>query len=842
MALTRHLFTMKKQKRKKIWIGLVASLLCTLGSVSCLTAADSVSVPSAPTKFELEPVPFTQVKITSDFWGPKRDTNRLASIAANLENLEKAGNIPNFKLAAEGKREGYHGPLFMDSDLYKGLEAAAYTLATDYTPELDAEMDRIIGIIASAQGEDGYLNTYFTVVEPERRWKNLRDAHELYCAGHLFEAAVAHYQATNKKNFLDIAVKFADCIDSVFGDEPGKRAGYAGHPEIELALVKLWKATGNERYLKLARFFTIHRGEKFFAKEHNIPLDRYVGDYHQDKDSIYDTTYIMGHAVRAAYLLSGCVDVGNATNDEGLLRMVRRVWRNTVYKNLYITGGIGPSSHNEGFTEDYDLPNATAYQETCASISMILLNHRLGLLYGDAKYADVLERTLYNGFISGVNLEGDRFFYVNPLESSGNHRRSAWFGCACCPPNVARLMASLGEYLYATGENSLYVNQFVQGSLTTEINGKSIAMRVETDFPWDGKVKFIMDVEEPVEFALYVRTPSWSNKLHVTTPLDTATHGERGYMIYKRLWEKGDTLTCDFEMEPNLILAHPNVKANTGLVAIQRGPVVYCLEELDQECSLKDIYLPAETKLTPKHDTQFLGGVTVLEAEARFANLPILWVNQLYQSFPTTLQKNAANLNKSIGNATLQEAPAMGPAKIKAIPYYAWNNREQGAMKVWLPMAPHLEPFAAEGLEAAATVELSFTSYNCYPERIRDGKFPTKSNQHPGELTHFWPHKGGEEWVSYSWGGPIETALTRVFLFDDTGVGECRPPTSWILEYKDSQDQWQPVETSSPYSVELDKWIEITHKPITTTTMRIKVKQQEKFAVGIHEWQVFPLD
>lgn len=832
---------MKNKKTKKIWNGFVISLLCVIGTGAC-SAADSPEKADSSVLSEarLQAVPFTQVKITSDFWGPKRDTNRLASIAANLDNLEKAGNIGNFKLAAQGKHEGYKGPLFMDSDLYKGLEAAAYTLATDYTPELDAEMDRIIQIIASAQGSDGYLNTYFTVVEPDRRWKNLRDAHELYCAGHLFEAAVAHYQATNKKNFLNVAIKLADCIDSVFGDEPGKRAGYAGHPEIELALVKLWKATGNDRYLKLARFFTVHRGEKFFAKEHNIPMDQYVGDYHQDKDSIYDTTSIMGHAVRAAYLLSGCVDIGRETQDEELLRMVRRVWKNTVHKNLYITGGIGPSAHNEGFTEDYDLPNASAYQETCASVAMILLNHRLGLLYGDAKYADVLERTLYNGFISGVNLEGNRFFYVNPLESSGSHHRSSWFGCACCPPNVARLMASLGEYLYATGDNSLYVNQFVQGSFNTEIKGKPVKMHVETDYPWDGKVKFIMDMDDPVEFDLFIRIPSWAQNVSKTAPSGSNAQMVRGYEVYNRVWKKGDTITYNFKMKSSLILAHPNVKADDGMVAIQRGPVVYCLEEMDQESTLKDIYLPPETKFTAKHDKKLLGGVTVLEGDARYANLPVLWLNQLYQPFPGTQQKKVTKFYS--GETVAKSGPTMGATKIKAIPYYAWDNRKASPMKVWLPMSPRLEALASEGMEGAAKVTLSFTSNNCYPDRIRDGQFPKKSNQHPGQLTHFWPHKGGEEWVSYTWDAPVETTTTRVYWFDDTGVGECRPPVSWLLEYQDEQGLWKAVNASTPYSVELDKWIEITHKPVVTKAMRVKVKQQDKFAVGIHEWQVIPLD
>ncbi len=815
--------------RKSYQIGLVA-LICGMALEGSALAEDSGSLNK---ELRLQAVPFTQVEITSSFWGPKRDTNRLSSIAANLENLEKAGNISNLKLAAKGKDpEHYKGPLFMDSDLYKGMEAAAYTLATDYTPELDAEMDRIIDVIAHAQGEDGYINSYFTVVHPERRWTNLRDAHELYCAGHMFEAAVAHYQATGKKNFLNIATKFADYIDSVFGDEPGKRAGYPGHPEIELALMKLWKATGNDRYLKLANFFVIHRGEKFYAKEHNIPLDKYTGDYHQDMYPICDTKTIMGHAVRAAYLLSGCTDVGRETHNEDLLRMVRRVWNNTVYKNLYITGGIGPSAHNEGFTEDYDLPNASAYQETCASVAMILLNHRLGLLYGDTKYEDVLEQTLYNGFLAGVNLKGDRFFYVNPLASSGNHHRSEWFGCACCPPNVARLMASLGEYLYAENEDSLFVNQFVAGSVTTKIGGKEVKVKVDTRYPWDGTVRFTMDMSEPVEFGFYVRQPGWATQVTHSWPSSAKVQSDKGYEFARRVWKKGDSVIYHFGMEPQMILANPNVKADAGMVAIKRGPIVYCLEGIDQKTELKNIYLPPETKLKPQFEKDLLGGVMVLQGDAQFADMKVNWTRTLYQPLPAETQKNASG----------EKVTQRGKTPIKAIPYYAWDNREACPMQVWLPMAPQMEAIATEGLEGSAKVELSHTSHNCYIVGINDGKTPKKSNQHPGELTHFWPRKGGEEWVSYSWDKPVETDEVRVYWFDDTGVGEIRPPVSWSLEYQKDNGEWAPVEASKPYSVELDKWIDVSFKPVKTKALRLKVKQQDKFAVGIHEWQVLPLE
>lgn len=814
----------KQKQRKNVLRKLLSAILLSNAGIISFSAL-AAEVPPLGEEPRLEAVSFTQVEISSDFWGPKQATNRLHTIAVNLEQLEKAGNIANFKLAAEGKRTGFNGPLFMDSDLYKGLEAVAYTLATDYNQELDAKLDEIIEIIASAQGEDGYVNTYFTVVKPEERWKNLRDAHELYCAGHMFEAAVAHYNATGKKNFLNIATKFADYIDSVFGDEPGKRAGYAGHPEIELALMKLWKTTGNDRYLKLAQFFTLHRGEKFFAKEHNIPLDKYFGEYHQDQIPIYETKNIMGHAVRAAYLLAGCVDIGRETGDEQLLKMTRRVWNNTVYKNLYITGGIGPSAHNEGFTVDYDLPNDTAYQETCASVAMILFNHRLGLLYGDTKYADVLEQTLYNGFLSGVNLTGDRFFYVNPLANNGTHNRSEWFGCACCPPNVARLMASLGEYLYATNEDSLFVNQFVESTVKTLIDGKTVQMSVVTDYPWEGRVKFIMENEEPVDFNLRVRIPAWSQgNVQVKIPKNTdVNQNDKGYYSCNRTWNKGDTVVFDFAMEPQMIVANPNVKADEGRIALKRGPVVYCLEGLDQEKPLDMIYLPVDTKISSQYRKDLLGGVTVLKAEASFMQMNQNWFRTLYAELPT---------DKSL----------RGHTPIVAIPYFAWNNRESSPMEVWIPVNFENKGMSTEGYEGTAKVEMSFVNNNCYPEKIRDGVFPKRSNEHPGQLAHFWPHKGTEEWVSYSWDEPIETDLTRVYWFDDTGFGECRPPVSWVLEYQTEDGQWKEVESTDSYSVELDHWVEVHHKPVKTQRLRIKVQEQPNFSVGFHEWQVIPAE
>lgn len=762
-------------------------------------------------------MPFTEVQITDRFWAPRRETNRVVTIPVNFENLEKSGNIRNLELAAAKATNGFTGPVFMDSDIYKALEAAAYSLATHPDPVLDQKLDRIIGILAAAQQPNGYLNSYFVVKEPDKRWTNLRDWHELYCAGHLFEAAVAHYQATGKRNLLDVAVKLADHIDSVFGPPPGKRMGYPGHPEIELALIKLWKVTREKRYFELARFFVENRGRRFFGEEHHTPLNEYDGTYWQDDVPICEHRNIKGHAVRAAYLLSGATDVAAETRDPALLKMLNRVWRNTTEKNLYLTGGIGPSSHNEGFTVDYDLPNLTAYQETCASVALALWNHRLALLYGDARYADVLERSLYNGVLSGVSLDGKRFFYVNPLASSGTHHRSEWFGCACCPPNVARTLAFIGGYGYATSDDALWVNLYLQGKVVATVAGTQLTMDVATDYPWDGRVRFTPQLASPTRFALRLRVPGWCHGAAVAIngqPVSSPAI-ERGYCVLNREWRTGDTVDLNLPMPVERIAANPRVRENVGALALQRGPIVYCLEACDQTEPLDSLYLPVEASLRAEPAPQLLGGVTVVTGVAR-ASVEQDWTGRLYQ-------------------------PAKSPrdVPITAIPYYAWDNRKPGAMRVWLPVAPPPPPTG--GLETQAKVTLSFVSGNCQPQAINDGREPKASNQHPGALCHWWPHKNSREWVQYTWKQPVTVGGSQVYWFDDTGFGACRPPLSWSLEYLDGSE-WKPVQASGDYPVALDRWCEVKFAPVTTTALRLSLQLQPDWAAGIHEWKVVETD
>jgi hypothetical protein len=486
---------------------------------------------------------------------------------------------------------------------------------------------------------------------------------------------------------------------------------------------------------------------------------------------------------------------------------------------MYITGGIGPSAHNEGFTTDYDLPNLSAYQETCASVALAQWNHRLTLLYGDAKYADVMERSLYNGVLAGVSLDGTKFFYVNPLESRGNHHRSPWFGCACCPPNVARTLASLGGYAYAVGPDSLTVNLYVQGSATTQVNGAKVVLHVETDYPWDGKVTIRPKVEKPTRFALRLRNPGWCEGATIAiNGQSTSPKVERGYFVLDMEWKTGDEVTLNLPMPVERIAANPNVKADAGQVAFQRGPIVYCLEQADNpDVPLSDLFIPATGEFTSEKKPDLLGGVVVLKGKAAVSTDPD-WSGTLYQAMQTPTWKS-----------------------VTAIPYFAWDNREPGAMKVWLPTAPR--PVLPGGPETRAKVTMSFVNNNCQPQGINDGKEIKSSGEQPEALAHWWPHKGGTEWAQYTWPRAVALSAARVYWFDDTGRGACRLPVSWRLEYQDGDSEaWVPVKTDATYNVVKDRFCRVTFEPIQTKAMRLVVSMQPEWAAGVHEWVVEETD
>lgn len=755
----------------------------------------------------LRPVPFTDVSIEDEFWAPKLETVAESTLPHCFQQCEQTGRLSNFDKAAgklDGKFEGY---FFNDSDVYKVLEGAAYVLMHQKDPELEKYVDDLIAQIAAAQQDDGYLNTYFTLTPSEQRWSNCRVRHELYCAGHLLEAAVAHYQATGKRSLLDVATRFIDLIDGVFG--PGKQLDIPGHEEMELALVKLYHLTGQDKYLNLAKFFVEQRGRADGRKLY--------GEYCQDHAPVREHTQIVGHAVRAMYLYSGVADLAAITGDQGYIDMLDRIWRDTINSKTYITGGIGSSQSNEGFTDAYDLPNETAYCETCASIAMCFWNHRLNLLHADAKYIDVLERSLYNGVLSGISLDGKTFFYVNPLTSLGDHHRQPWYRCACCPSNIVRFIPSIGQYVYAHTDDAIYVNLYVGGTSEVKLDqGRTVRIEQQTRYPWDGNVKLTLQPDGPQGFDLYLRIPGWCYGASLKDDGKPVHMPDlnAGYAVLRCEGKRSYSFGLDLPMPIERIQADPRVKADIGRVALQRGPIVYCLEAADNRDGVTNLALPRDAELTAEHRHDLLHGATVVRGRALTAVTPASegWEQDLYQ-----------------------RAADARPVDFVAIPYYAWDNREPGEMTVWLP----------ESLTLVARPPISWitasTSHRWEQDTLvalYDRIEPASSTDQKIPRFTWWPHRGSAEWVQYDFDRPRRVSSVAIYWFDDSQQkGQCRVPASWKLLYRDN-DTWQEVCNPSSFGVELDQYNRVTFDPVTTNGLRIEVQLQDKFSSGILEWKV----
>ncbi|MFQ5805340.1 MAG: glycoside hydrolase family 127 protein [Phycisphaerae bacterium] len=755
----------------------------------------------------LRAAPFTAVRIEDKFWAPKLKVVCESTLPHCFQQCEETGRLSNFDRAA-GKLEGkFAGFFFNDSDVYKVLEGAAYVLMHQKNPELDKYVDELIARIAAAQQDDGYLNSFLTLTPTEQRWSNTREKHELYCAGHLLEAAIAHYQATGKRTLLDVATRFIDYIDSVFG--PGKKLDIPGHEEIELALVKLYRLTGQERYLKLARFFIEQRGR---ADGRDL-----YGEYCQDHAPVREHTQIVGHAVRAMYLYSGVADIAAITGDPGYINMLDRVWRDTVNSKMYISGGIGPSQRNEGFTVAYDLPNDTAYAETCAAIGLALWNHRLNLLHADAKYADVFERVLYNGLLSGISLDGKRFFYVNPLGSRGHHHRQPWYRCACCPSNIVRFLPSLGRYVYAHTDDAIYVSLYVGSTGTVTLgDGKAVKITQRTGYPWDGNVKLTVEPPTAMDFELNLRIPAWCTGATLRAAGKTIAPIEthNGYARIRRTWKPGDVVELDLPMPIERIQADPRVKADVGRVALQRGPIVYCLEAADNEGNVRNFALPRDAELTAEYRPDLLNGVMVVrgKALAAVAAKSEGWEQDLYQ-----------------------RAPGARSVDSVAIPYYAWDNRQPGEMVVWLPESLTL-------VERPPVAWVTASASHCHARdtllALHDRREPADSNG--GNMPRFtwWPRRGSTEWVQYDFDAPRPVSSTELYWFDDSQQrGGCRAPASWRLLYRDD-NTWREVSNPSGYGVGLDQYNHVTFDPVMTDSLRIEVQLQDKMSSGILEWKI----
>lgn len=635
-----------------------------LASAICLQSAKAQGIQ------HFEPVNFSRVNITDHFWKPKMDLVATTTLKACIYQTEVATpRIRNFEKVANKKGEKHEGIFYDDSDVFKALEAMAYSLSNHPDSALEAKADEWIDKIAAAQLPDGYLNTYYTLNDLSLRWTDM-SMHEDYNAGHMIEAAVAYYNATGKRKFLDVCIRWADYFGSVFG--PGKQHWVTGHEELELALVKLYQATGNKNYLDLSHWLLEERGHGY-ARGYTW-TDWKDTAYAQDVLPVRRQTEITGHAVRAMYLYTGAADVAAHTGDTGYMNAMKAVWNDVVYRNMYVTGGIGSSGSNEGFSKDYDLPNEHAYCETCASVGMVFWNQRMNALTGESKYMDVLERSLYNGALDGISLSGDRFFYGNPLASNGQHYRREWFGTACCPANIARLLASAGNYIYANNESDIWVNLFIGSNTNFVLQQGKVGFSMDTNYPWDGAITINMQPEKTMQYGLHIRIPGWAANTPVpgdlysftdttTTPVTILVNGkpvtystELGYAVIQRVWKKGDVVTMQIPMPVRKLVAKADVQANINRIALQRGPLVYCVESKDNAAGVWNLLLPAGTAFTTTTATVLTEKVIALQAQ-----VPVIV---------------PADNGRSVAAST---------TTITAIPYYTWANRGSNAMQVWLP-------------------------------------------------------------------------------------------------------------------------------------------------------------
>ena len=779
-------------------------------------------------------VPFTATEITDGFWAPRIEINRTVTIPAALYQCDINGRFDNFAIAG-GLMEGEHRGDFSfdDTDPYKVIEGASYSLAAHYDPELDKRLDDYIAIIAAAQEPDGYLTTCVTNKcyrlsgwWGTSKWEKI-NSHELYNCGHLYEAAVAHYRATGKRNLLDVALKNADLVCETFGDEEGKIHRPGGHPIVEMALAKLYKVTGDEKYLKQAKYFVDETGRCTDGHAPSI--------YSQDHIPILQQEEIVGHAVRAGYLYSGVADVAALTHDKAYFEALNRIWNNMAGKKLYITGGIGSRAQGEGFGPEYELHNHNDYCETCASISNVYWNHRMFLYTGDSKYIDVLEMALYNGVMAGVSLSGDRFFYDNPLESMGQHAREEWFGCACCPGNITRFVASVPNYMYAVEGDDVYVNLYIQSNTTIDQTSGKLHLSQTTTYPWDGAVKINVNPESAGKFKMHVRIPGWAKDAPVDTGLysfvdspkayTVSVNGKKvngrlqdGYVVIDRNWAEGDVIEVSLPMDVRKVKACDKVEDDIDKRAIMRGPVVYCLEGVDQaNGQIFDKYIPESDGFSAEYRADLLGGVVELTGEA------------MQVALDGSEQK----------------------VTVKAIPYSTWCNRGSDEMAVWVPVEkalthPRPEPtIASEATTYCASIaaiqegapESAGTEGEAYG--VNDQWDPKSSSDLTKPYWYWWREFGSQVDIAYKFKQAETVSSVDVYwLAFDHYDGNYRAPESWKLYYKDAAGKWVEVKALDAYGVELDKYNTVHFEPVTTTSLSIVAKLQEGESGGIIEWKV----
>jgi DUF1680 family protein len=802
-----------------------ASLLCL--SLPPLARPASNSTHDYPIK----PVPFTDVHVDDKFWTPRIEVNRKVSIPTAFDQCERTGRIENFVRAAEvihgEDLTDKHAPGFPfdDTDIYKVIEGASYTLSVHPDPKLQAYVNGLIQKIGAAQEPDGYLYTTRSIdpLHPhpwagQERWVNEEVlSHELYNLGHLYEAATANYQATGDKALLNIALKSADLLVRTFG--PGKRKIYPGHQIVEMGLVKLYRVTGNQQYLELAKFMLDSRGPGGRA-------------YNQADQRVVDQTEPEGHAVRAAYMYSGMADVAALTGDPAYLKAIDRIWDNMVEKKYYITGGIGALGEGEAFGANYQLPNMTAYNETCAAVASDFWSQRLFLLHGDAKYVDVFERTLYNGLISGVSLDGQTYFYPNPLESNGQHQRSPWFGVACCPGNITRFTPSIPGYVYAQSGDSLYVNLFMSSKAEIKMaSNRKVGITQETRYPWDGAIKITVEPEQAGSFTMKIRVPGWARGEAVpgdlyrftdaaaVSPIHLQVNGheqslalDRGYAAITREWHRGDVVSLNLPMPIRRVVANEKVAADREMVALQRGPIVYCAEWADSpDKHVRNLVLNRFAELRADFQPALLHGVEVIEGKAMSYRLD--------------------------ANHQLQHSEET----FRAIPYYAWANRGPGQMEVWIaddPGSTHPTPYPTLAAKSKVTTSgpTMAENGNRDPRMVADQEQPSSSAD-TSSYYDWLPKKGGEEWIQYDFPAPSIVSSAEVYWFAVPGDSQVKLPVDWKLLYRDGEE-WKPVAAEGPYGTASGQFNRVAFQPVKTASLRLVLTSQPNHSVGIEEWQI----
>ena len=801
-----------------------------LAAAMTLTASAAQKQKQQAHGYPISPVPFTAVKVTpGTFWGQRLEASRKVTIPLAFSKCEETGRYTNFSNAAEHLKDPSKvfkvgGLSFDDTDPYKTIEGASYILQTYPDKKLVQYIDSVLDVIASAQEPDGYLYTSRTQNPQhphewagDKRWSKEEDlSHELYNLGHMVEGAIAHYQATGSRKFLDIAIRYADVVCKEVGPNPGQACVVPGHQIAEMALAKLYLVTGDKKYLDEAKFFLDYRGKTTITH-----------DYSQAHKPVIEQDEAVGHAVRAAYMYAGMADVAALTGDKDYIKAIDAIWDNIVTKKLYITGGIGATSNGEAFGKNYELPNMSAYCETCAAIGNVYVNYRLFLLHGDSKYYDVLERTLYNGLISGVSLEGNGFFYPNPLESMGQHQRQPWFGCACCPSNICRFIPSLPGYIYAVKDKNVYVNLFLSNKSNLTVGGKKVALSQTTEYPWNGDITVNVDQNAAGQFAMKIRIPGWVRNQVVPSNLYQYTDGKRlsatcsvngnsvavtpspdGYLTIDRRWKKGDKVQIHFDMEPRTVRANNKVEADRGMVSIERGPIVYCAEHPDNSFDIMGALINQNPQFTLGKD--------------EIAGTPV-------QTLTTSAQ--TLNFNKQ-GKLETQDQT------LTLIPYYAWCHRGSGKMRVWLPQDLNAtNPSQPETLASQSKVTSS-TERMPALSAINDRLVPKDENDRSVPYTHWWPKKDCTEWLGYEFPQEATVQSATVYWYDDGPWGGCRVPQSWRILYQDQQGQWQPVSGADAYPTDKGSACTVNFDPVKTKALRLEVTLPADNAAGLFEWSI----